>query len=334
MKESRDVDMRPYNTFGVSVKARRVITCENEREVAEALEMSREERRYVVGGGSNILLLSDFDGSIIMPEIGGMEILMETGGEIDVRVGAGVEWDQFVARCVGEGWWGAENLSGIPGHIGASPVQNIGAYGVEAKDVIKEVEFIRADTLEKCKINGAECRFGYRSSIFKQELRGKVVITAVTYRLKKKGEARLSYGALRETVEQLGAKNLENIRRGVMSIRDSKLPDPKVTGNAGSFFKNPEVGPEMAERLKRENPGMPSYATSGGLIKIPAGWLIEQSGWKGRELGRAAVHDRQALVLVNKGGATGADIVALCEAIRGDVERKFGIKIEPEVNFV
>lgn len=334
MEKREAVSLRPYNTFGIDATAAVMYDCHDEAELRAAIEASAGGRRYVLGGGSNVLFIGDFDGAVIRPLVGGIDTVKEDGDSVLVRAGAGVAWDDFVAWCVARGLYGAENLSGVPGSVGAAPVQNIGAYGVEAKDVIDSVEGLRMDTAAAFGMTAAECAFGYRDSIFKRSLRGLCIITAVTFRLSRKPAYNLGYGALSETVSGLGGPSLANVRRAVISIRDSKLPDPKVTGNAGSFFKNPEVDGSVANALKLKYPDMPSFQLPDGRVKIPAGWLIERSGWKGRSLGRAAVHSRQALVLVNLGGATGADIVALCDAVRADVLSRFGLDLSPEVNFV
>ena len=328
-----DVSLRPYNTFGIECVASRMVDCMSVEEVRDVAREVSGGRYYVLGGGSNVLFLRDFEGTVVRPLVGGIEVVGEDGGDVVVRVGSGVVWDEFVGWCVDRGLGGVENLSGVPGNVGAAPVQNIGAYGVEAKDVVERVWGERVGGGELV-LGGGECGFGYRDSVFKHGLRGEVIVTRVDFRLHRGGESKLDYGALRGAVEALGGASLGNVRRAVLSIRGSKLPDPKVLGNAGSFFKNPEVSEEVADALGREYTGMPRYALGDGRVKIPAGWLIERSGWKGRGMGRAAVHDRQALVLVNKGGASAEEVVALCEAVRADVRSMFGIELSPEVNFV
>lgn len=335
MERFENIDLQPFNTFGIAARADEMISCYDEEEVHEALKRTAGKPRYVVGGGSNILLTGDYHGAIIRPLIGGVDIRLSDREHTYVRVGAGVVWDDFVRWAVENGLYGVENLSGIPGHVGASPVQNIGAYGVEAKDVILSVEGVWADKPGMFDLCAADCRFGYRDSVFKHEMRGKGVITHVTFRLRNEPDFKLDYGAIRQQMEADGADlTAASIRRAVMEIRNSKLPDPKVQGNAGSFFKNPEVDPAVADAIKASHPDMPSYPAPGGKVKIPAGWLIEKSGMKGQRLGRAAVHDRQALVLVNTGGATGEDILAMCEAVRSRVRETFGVELTPEVNLV
>lgn len=335
MERFESVDLKPYNTFGIAVKADEVYDCYDEEEVHEAMKRTAGKQRYVLGGGSNTLFRSDFHGAIIRPLIGEVNIRLTDSDYTYISVGAGVVWDDLVRWTIENGYYGLENLSGIPGHVGASPVQNIGAYGVEAKDTIFSVEGVWADQPGMFDLGAKECRFGYRDSIFKHDMKGKGVITHVTFRLRNTPDFKLDYGAIRQQMEADGSElTAANIRRAILEIRNSKLPDPKVQGNAGSFFKNPEVEPTVAEAIKAEYPSMPSFALPSGLVKIPAGWLIEQSGMKGVSLGNAAVHDKQALVIVNKGGATGDEIIAMCEAVRAKVREKFGIELTPEVNFV
>lgn len=335
MEISENVSLKPLNTFNIEARASLMVDCQSEEDVRQLPPIvGGGMRLFVLGGGSNVLFLNDFEGAIIRPLIGGIEVVEDDGEHAKVRVGAGVVWDDFVAWSVDHGLYGAENLSGIPGNAGASPVQNIGAYGVEAKDVIDCVRGVRLSSGEPFELRGGECSFGYRDSIFKRGLRGDVVITRVVFRLSRVFRPRVEYGALRSAVEALGGISAANVRKAVVATRDSKLPDPKRLGNAGSFFKNPVVDAGVADSIAASRPDMPRYALADGRVKIPAGWLIEQSGWKGRSLGNAAVHDRQALVLVNKGGATAAEVVRLCEAVRADVKSIFGIELSPEVNFV
>ena len=254
---------------------------------------------------------------------------------IHLRVGAGVVWDDLVSYCVSQGWGGMENLSLIPGEVGASAVQNIGAYGVEVKDLIVSVDTVEVATGDARVFTCEECAYAYRQSIFKGELKGQYIVTHVTYRLQKQPVYQLDYGNIRAELERMGGElSLERVRRAVISIRESKLPDPKVLGNAGSFFMNPIVSREVMERIRMDYPQMPYYEVDAHRVKIPAGWMIEQCGWKGRAMGHAAVHDKQALVLVNLGGATGREVMALSEAVRRDVKNKFGVDIHPEVNFI
>ena len=332
----------PYNTFGIQAQARVLVTYDSTDELRQALALYKS--RYAgrpllhIGAGSNLLFLSDFPGMILCSHIGGVTLLESQGDDVLVRVGAGVEHDAWVAQAVASGWHGLENLSLIPGQVGASAVQNIGAYGVEACNVIERVEGVSLTTGESRVWSNEQCGYGYRSSVFKGTLRGQYAITHVTYRLHRTFCPHIDYGALRSTLQSQGIDagrvTASQLRQVIIGVRQSKLPDPKVLGNAGSFFMNPVVERAEWQRISAENPGAPHYEVDDAHVKVPAGWLIEQCGWKGRALGRAAVHDRQALVLVNRGGATGADILALCDAIRSDVRQRFGIDLHPEVNFI
>jgi len=320
------------NTFGMDVRADRLIDWATTDELKNALP-DIEKPVLMIGGGSNLLFMGDFKGTVLHSTITSIDIIDSTDDLVYVKVGAGVVWDDFVAWCTINGFWGVENLSAIPGEVGASAVQNIGAYGVEAKDVIDTVQTICLTDGTERDFSNAECRYGYRQSIFKNELKGQYAVAYVIYALSKVPQPKLGYGALEQEVERLGGPTLANIRQAVISIRNSKLPDPKVLGNAGSFFMNPVVT-ELEFNIIRSNyPDVPSYPAPGG-IKVPAGWLIEKTGWKGRSLGPAAVYDKQALVLVNKGGATGADVRHLADTIIADVKQKFGITLSTEVNYI
>lgn len=288
----------------------------------------------LIGGGSNLLFTGDFNGTVLHSTIGTIDVVKETADSVIVSAGAGVVWDDFVAYAVMHDWWGVENLSAIPGEVGASAVQNIGAYGVEAKDVIETVQTINLEDGTEREFSNRECRYAYRQSIFKNELKGRYAVTYVQFRLSRKPQPRLGYGALEQEVERIGGPTLANIRQAVISIRAGKLPDPKVLGNAGSFFMNPVISEREFNRIRSNYPDVPSYPAAEGMIKVPAGWLIEKTGWKGRSLGPAAVYDKQALVLVNKGGATGADIKRLADTIIGDVKLKFGITLSTEVIYI
>lgn len=334
--------MKIENTFGIEVEARVLITYESEEALRKAL--TRIQGQYEglpilhVGCGSNLLFLNDYNGIILKSNIKGIVLKEETDDKVLVEVGAGEICDDFIADAIRRGWYGMENLSLIPGQIGAAAVQNIGAYGVEVCDVIEEVKGISLKNGSEHLWKRNECKYGYRQSIFKEELWGKYAITRVTFRLNKHFEPKLQYGGLIKAVKDkdLSESTLtaSQLRQIIIDIRRAKLPDPNVQGNAGSFFKNPIVSKEKAGQLLKDYPEMPHYPSEEGKVKLAAGWLIEQVGWKGKSLGPAAVHDRQALVLVNKGGATGHDIQRLCEAIRKDVNTRFGIELEPEVNFI
>ena len=334
--------MKIENTFGIAAEAREVITYDSEEALLEALVRIHKQYEGLpllhIGQGSNLLFLSDFEGIVLKSNIKGFAIKQETEDDVLVEVGSGEICDDFIAQAIQNGWYGMENLSLIPGQIGAAAVQNIGAYGVEAQDVIEEVKGISLKDGSTRFWKQKDCRYGYRQSIFKSELWGQYAIIRVTFRLKKHFEPKLQYGGLIKAVEEKGLTKdtltAEQLRQIIIDIRRAKLPDPKEQGNAGSFFKNPVVSREKAERLLSEYPTMPHYPSEEGKVKLAAGWLIEQAGWKGKSLGPAAVHDRQALVLVNKGGASGSDIQRLCEAIQKDINERFGIKLEPEVNFI
>jgi len=325
--------LKEHNTFGMDVKADRMVEWSTPDELKAVLK-DLERPILMIGGGSNLLFMDDFRGTVLHSTVNSIDVLGYTDDHIHVRVGSGVVWDDFVAWCTVNGYWGVENLSAIPGEVGASAVQNIGAYGVEAKDVIETVQTIcLADGSER-DFSNAECCYGYRQSIFKNELKGQYAVAYVIFNLSKTPQPRLGYGALEQEVERLGGPSLENIRQAVTAIRAGKLPDPKVLGNAGSFFMNPVISEQDFNRIKGIYPDVPSYPAPDGKIKVPAGWLIEKSGWKGRSLGPAAVYDKQALVLVNRGGATGADIKFLADTIIGDVADKFGIILSTEVNYI
>ena len=336
MTEHTDYSLLSHNTFGMDVKAARFVEYKSEEELLGFLSSGEFRKPYLhIGGGSNLLFLADYPGLILHSAIGGIEIVSETDEWVEVRVGAGVVWDDFVAYTVAHGWYGAENLSLIPGEVGASAVQNIGAYGMEAKDLIVSVETVEAMTGKKRCFSNAECRYAYRESIFKKELKGQYFVTYVTCRLGKLPVFHLDYGNVRAELEKEGLEpTLANVRRVIISIRKNKLPDPEVTGNAGSFFMNPVISRSRFEALRAEYPDMPSYPLEGDRVKVPAGWLIDRCGWKGKALGPAAVHDRQALVLVNRGGATGRDVLRLADEVVRSVHDRFGITISPEVNVI
>lgn len=323
-----------HNTFGLNVKARCFLEYHSVNELRKLIAKGLITKPYLhIGGGSNLLFTKDYPGTVLHSRIDEMEVLDEGDEEVFVRVGAGVEWDAFVAECVRRGWYGVENLSLIPGEVGASAVQNIGAYGVEVKDLIIFVKTMNTEGEEHV-YSKDDCKYAYRSSIFKSAEMKNVFVTHVCYRLSKREQYTLDYGTVRQELEKYPEISLETVRRVVIDIRKSKLPDPKVMGNAGSFFMNPMVRREQFEALQKQYPQMPFYELPDGRVKIPAGWMIDQCGWKGKALGPAAVHDKQALVLVNCGGATGRDIIALSDAVRASVSDKFGIDIHPEVNVV
>ena len=337
MKELYNCSLLPYNTFGMDVKASRFVEYASVEELRGLWNAEREAvaRALHIGGGSNLLFASDYEGLILHSAIKGYTVVKETEEEVEVRVGAGEVWDDFVAYTVANGWYGAENLSLIPGEVGASAVQNIGAYGVEAKDLIVSVDTFGLETGEERRFMREECRYAYRESVFKQELKGKYAVTFVTYRLKKHPVFHLEYGNIRAELEKQGCQvDLENVRRIIIAIRQAKLPDPKVLGNAGSFFMNPVVPKMQFEALLAQYPDMPHYPVDDAHVKIPAGWMIDRCGWKGKRVGHAGVHEKQALVLVNCGGATGKEVRHLAEEIVASVRERFGVTIRPEVNYI
>ena len=330
MKDLKNYSLKAHNTFGIDAKCSRFLEFENELEAAEVAQILRKSTLpyIIIGGGSNLLLTKDFEGIVVRSGIKGYTF----DGDC-MKCGSGEVWDDVVARCVANGWYGAENLSLIPGEVGASAVQNIGAYGVEVKDLIVKVEAIELATGKGVSFDNGECAYAYRQSRFKKEWKDKYAITHVTYRLSTTFTPHLDYGNIRTELENrhITAPTAKQLREVVISIRQSKLPDPQTEGNAGSFFMNPVVGREHFEQLAARYPSMPFYEVDASHVKIPAGWLIEQCGWKGRSLGRAGVHSKQALVLVNRGGATGQEVLQLCETIIADVRNKFAIELHPEV---
>jgi UDP-N-acetylmuramate dehydrogenase len=334
---SQNFPLKSNNTFGISAIAKHYLTVNSPEDLIRFFKENnpeKDEKRLFLGAGSNLLFVSNFEGLVIRPEIQGIRLINENMDIVEVEAGTGVVWDHFVDHCVEKGWGGIENLSLIPGNIGAVPVQNIGAYGVEAESVIAEVKGIDLDMLEIKSFSHNECKFGYRTSIFKEQLKERFMVTSVVFRLLKQPEFHLEYGALEAEVCKFGEKTLQNIRKAVIAIRESKLPDPSKAGNAGSFFKNPVVSESVANKLKNNYPDIPLYPAGSGHIKIAAGWLIEKAGWKGKTVGNAAVHDKQALVIINNGGASGKEIFELSEMVVKDVLRKFNIELEREVQVI
>ena len=332
-----DYSLKSRHTFGMDVKTALFMEYSTKEELKELLlnEQLEEGRWLHIGGGSNLLFMGDYPGTILHSSIKGYEVLSEDAEEVIVRVGAGEVWDDFVAYTVAQGWYGAENLSWIPGEVGASAVQNIGAYGIEAKDLIVNVETVEVATGKERVFSNAECGYAYRESIFKLSLKGQYIVTHVSYRLKKTPCYHLDYGNVRAELAKANFDlALANVRQVIIDIRQAKLPDPNVQGNAGSFFMNPIVQRAHFEALLKDYPQMPHYEVDADRVKIPAAWMIDQCGWKGKRLGNAGVHDKQALVLVNCGEATGAEVVRLSEEIQQSVFNKFGIQIYPEVNFI
>ena len=328
-------DITAYNTFKLKASADRFFEFTESEELLIYLKNEQLPSKYLIlGGGSNLLFQNNFNGLVLNPNIPGVIEEDEDRNFVYVEAGAGVEWDELVRITVQNELGGLENLSLIPGKVGAAPVQNVGAYGVEAKDRIHLVRGINLLTGKRFEMQADECHFDYRNSIFKKELKNKVVITSVVFKLDKFHEYNLKYGALKTEVEKLGKVNLENIRKAVIHIREEKLPDPRVIGNAGSFFKNPIVDVAIANELIEKYEKVPVYPADDKKAKLAAGWLIEQCGWKGYRNGDVGVHPNQALVLVNYGNATGNELVELSNQIRKSVQEKFHILLEPEVNII
>ncbi len=330
-----NIDLTERNSFGVRQQAKNLVEFTAAEDLCKIFADGAPEKWMVLAGGNNILFTRDYDGTLITPAATEIEITEDDGDAVRVRVAAGVEWDDVVAWAVERGLWGIENLSLIPGKAGAAPVQNIGAYGVEAKDAIRSVEMFSVESLSMQRLTAEQCNFGYRESIFKHELKGRVIITSIEIELHRTPAPRLGYGDVEREVEARGGASLRNIRDAICAIRQSKLPDTKVLGNAGSFFKNPVVEATAAERLKALYPDMPTYpAADHSKVKLAAGWLIDRAGMKGYREGSVGVHDRQALVLVNTGGATGGEVMALARKVQAKVLEKFGVEIDTEVNII
>lgn len=337
MKDLTRYSLKSHNTFGMDVKCRRFMEFSSVEELRQTLHSLTDADKPLlfIGSGSNILFTKDFEGTVIHSAIKGYSAT-KVDGNVLLRCGSGETWDDIVNMCVRNGLYGAENLSLIPGEVGASAIQNIGAYGVEAKDLIHEVEAVDVNTGDVRTFTNAECEYSYRWSKFKGEWRNRFIITYVTYSLSETFSPHLDYGNIRAVLEEKGIQSptATQLRNTIIEIRNKKLPDPKVEGNAGSFFTNPIVPTMKYEELLAEFGAVPHYPIDADRVKIPAGWMIEQCGWKGKSLGRAGVHSRQALVLVNRGGADGEDVLKLCETIKKDVYDKFGIEIKPEVNII
>lgn len=331
-------DLSKYTTMGVKAFARFFVEIQSVDELKRALNFASEKSlsTLVLGGGSNILFVDDFPGLVIMNRIEGIEIKSEDDSEVIIEIGAGENWHKVVLFCVENGFGGIENLSLIPGTVGAAPIQNIGAYGTELKDVFVRLDaFLMEDGRAKT-FSKSECKFGYRDSIFKKELKGKAIITSVTLKLSKNSTPNIEYSSLKEKLNEKGITkpSIKEVSDAVIEVRQSKLPDPDEIGNTGSFFKNPVISVFQFDELKSQYKTLPSYSVSERQVKVPAGWLIEQAGWKGKRVGEAGVHDKQALVLVNHGKATGKEIWALAQEIIESVHQKFDIRLTPEVNIL
>jgi UDP-N-acetylmuramate dehydrogenase len=334
--KKENISLKPYNTFGIDVHADGLFVIESVSDLRTVLqdESLKMKKKLILGGGSNMLFTRDVQGVVLLNRIKGIEIFKEDEENFFVKAGAGEVWHEFVMWSVEKGYGGIENLSLIPGSVGAGPMQNIGAYGVELKDSFYELEAMNLVTLEIQKFSAADCKFGYRESVFKHEFKNMYFITSVSFRLSKRPTTNISYGAITQELEKLGVASptVKDVSRAVINIRQSKLPDPKVLGNSGSFFKNPEISKEQYDTVKQNYPNVVAYPTASGNMKLAAGWLIEQCGWKGKVVGKTGSHKDQALVLVNYGGATGSEVYQLALEIRKSVLEKFGVVIDPEVN--
>lgn len=331
----KNVSLKPYNTFGLDVRARELVRITDLETLQNILSDSalQNEQKFILGGGSNILLTKDVDALVVKNELGGISVVNEDEISYLIKSGAGVVWHQLVMDCIANGYAGIENLSLIPGNVGAAPMQNIGAYGVELKDVFVSLEAVDLHTGELRTFSAKECAFGYRESVFKRELKNKYIITSVTLRLYKTAKLNTSYGAIEQELQRLriSSPTIQDVSKAVINIRQSKLPDPNEIGNAGSFFKNPVVENEKFEELKSKYPNIPGYP-NGEKTKLAAGWLIEQCGWKGKVVGNTGSHADQALVLVNYGTASGVEIFDLSTEILNSVYNTFGVQLEREVN--
>ncbi|MGM0546431.1 MAG: UDP-N-acetylmuramate dehydrogenase [Bacteroidota bacterium] len=333
-----DVDLAPYNTLGISARARYFASVGSEEELKRILRHPKTEglKIMVLGGGSNVLFAENFNGLVLHIEIGGREVIEETEDHIFLKIGAGENWHETVRYCVEKGWGGIENLSLIPGTVGAAPIQNIGAYGVELEEVFEYLQAMDIEGREIRKYEKEHCEFGYRDSIFKGELKGVVIVTSVVLRLTKNPTLNTSYGAIQTELEKrnIASPTIKDISDIVIDIRNSKLPNPNELGNAGSFFKNPVVDEVVYEQIKEQYPQAPGYDMGNRKTKVPAGWLIEEAGWKGKIVGSTGTYKQQALVIVNHGGATGDEILSLAKRIKESVHDQFGIALTPEVNII
>jgi len=338
MEFKQNVSLKPFNTFGIDITSRYFaeINVEDDYQKLLSSPLLKENRLLIIGEGSNILFSNDFEGLVVKINTKGIEILAEDADEVTIKVQAGENWNDFVKFCISKKYTGIENLSMIPGNVGGSPVQNIGAYGVEVKDAIQEVEVLEIETGEKTIFSNAECKFGYRNSIFKNELKNKFIITSVTFKLSKKACFSVSYGSIAKELRAMCLRKvtLESVGEAVCNLRTQKLPDPKDLGNGGSFFKNPIVSAEKYGKLKSLFPNIIAYEVPGIGYKLAAGWMIEQCQWKGKRLGNVGVYDKQALIIVNYGEAKGTEVLEFAEKIRESVQQKFDIKLDFEINVI
>lgn len=334
MKIEKHCSLKPYNTFGIDVEATELVILQSQEDYAQLFgsQYLKGKNYFVLGGGSNVVFTRDFDGVVVRSEGGSVRLLEHRDGHYFVEADAGVLWDDFVRHCVANEWFGVENMVSIPGTVGASPVQNVGAYGVEVKDVIESVHLFDIETGEERTMRNADCGFGYRWSVFKGALKGCCLVDRVVFRLDEHYTPKLNYQALRNVLNERGMDNptAQQVCDVVAEVRASKLPDPKVIGSAGSFFKNPVVPAAEAERLKAEYPELVSFPVDQQHTKLSAGWMIEKAGWKGRDRGQVGVYEKQALVLVNRGGCTGDEVRQMADAIIADIMARFGVRLEPE----
>jgi len=337
MKIERNYDLTELNTFGIVAKAKFFTEIKSEHDFWELVKTSefKNNQKLFLGEGSNVLFTKDFDGLAILNKLKGIEILKEDAENVWLKAMGGEKWNDLVSFSVEKGYWGLENLSMVPGTVGAAPVQNIGAYGSEVKDVLEDVEAMDIENEKKKIFTNKECQFDYRDSIFKNELKGKYFITAVVFKLNKKANKNAAYKALQDYLKEnkIEIKNSRDVSEAIAEIRRSKLPDPKILGNAGSFFKNVYVDIDKLLEIELQYPDIPSFEEK-GMIKIPTAWLIEQCGWKGKRVGSVGVHIKQALVLINYGGATGQEVLDLANQIIDSVHKKFGINLTLEVNLI
>ncbi|NJX16591.1 UDP-N-acetylmuramate dehydrogenase [Tamlana crocina] len=337
MQIQKNIYLKPYNTFGIDVLAKHFVSVETVDELKQVLGLKDYPEKLILGGGSNMLLTKDVDALVIHVNLKGIEVISENDDFVTVKAQAGENWHQFVLWCIDHNFGGVENLSLIPGNVGTAPIQNIGAYGVELKDVFESCEALSIDGTILKTFTKTDCNFGYRNSVFKQEAKGKFIITSVTFKLSKRyHNINASYGTISAELENnnIAEPTIKDISNAVIAIRESKLPNPKEIGNSGSFFKNPVISKNHFEKLLKNFKDIPSYPVSDNEVKVPAGWLIEKAGFKGKRFGQYGVHKKQALVLVNYGGASGSDILELSKLIQKTIKRLFNISIEAEVNIL
>jgi UDP-N-acetylmuramate dehydrogenase len=337
MTIEHNVSLQPFNTFGLEAKAKSYCNITDKTVLSEVLKTNKNQPLFILGGGSNMLLTKDIETLVLHINLKGIEVINESDNTVFVKAMAGENWHQFVLWCLEHNYGGIENLSLIPGNVGTSPIQNIGAYGVELKDVFESCEAINVNTQDIRTFTKEDCKFGYRESVFKQDLKGEYIITSVTFKLSKQNhQLHTDYGAIKQQLQisNIVKPTIKDVSNAVIAIRQSKLPDPKDIGNSGSFFKNPVITAEEFKELQTNFPDVPSYKASDTLVKVPAGWLIEQAGFKGKRFNDYGVHQKQALVLVNYGNAKGSDIFELAQLIQKTIKRIFNISIETEVNII